>query len=138
VGYIPLAPGSWGSLLTFILVWILVPENFYLLGGIALIIFLISIWSAGGAEKLFGKDNRKIIIDECSGMLVSFLFLPKVFFLYILAYVIFRILDVVKPPPIRRFEEIKGGLGITLDDVVAGIYTNLILQILILLRILRT
>jgi phosphatidylglycerophosphatase A len=64
--------------------------------------------------------------------------LPKEFFLYILAYVIFRILDVVKPPPIKKLEEIKGGLGITLDDVVAGIYTNLILQVLILLRILGT
>ena len=138
VGYIPLAPGSWGSLLTFILVWFLLPDNFYLLGGAALIVFFVSIWSADGAEKVFGKDNRKIVIDECTGMLVSFLFLPKEFFLYILAYVIFRILDVVKPPPIKKLEEIKGGLGITLDDVVAGIYTNLILQVLILLRILGT
>ncbi len=135
VGYISLAPGSWGSLLTFILVWFFLPENFYLLGGVALIVFFISIWSADGAERVFGKDNRKIVIDECSGMLVSFLFLPKRFFLYILAYVIFRILDVAKPPPIRRLEGIKGGLGITLDDIVAGIYTNLILQVLILSRI---
>src|SRR4030042_5838681 len=85
VGYIPLAPGSWGSLLTFILVWFLLPDNFYLLGGVALIVFFMSIWSADGAEKIFGKDNRKIVIDECTGMLVSFLFLPKEFFLYILA-----------------------------------------------------
>ncbi len=112
------------------------PENFYLLGGITLIIFFISLWSATGAEKFFGKDNRKIIIDESCGMLISFLFLPKRLFLYILAFVIFRFLDIIKPPPVRMCEELKGGLGITLDDVVSGIYANLILQALILLRIL--
>ena len=123
--------------MTFILVWFLLPDNFYLLGGFTLIVFLVSIWSSAGAEKLFGKDNRKIVIDECSGMLVSFLFLPKKFFLYILAYVIFRVMDIVKPFPIRRFEKMKGGLGITLDDTAAGIYTNLVLQILIYSGILR-
>ena len=133
MGYIPLAPGSWGSLLTLVLTWFLVPENFFLLGGVTTIVFFVSVWSATGAEKLLGRDNRKIVMDECCGMLFSFLLLPKKIFLYILAYVIFRFLDVIKPPPIRRLEEVKGGLGITLDDIVAGIYTNFILQILIFL-----
>jgi len=130
-------PGTCGSLLTFILVWIFLPQRFCLLGGITLLVFLISLWSGTGAEKVFGKDNRKIVIDEGCGMLVSFLFLPKRFFLYILAFVIFRALDIIKPPPARDCEKLEGGLGITLDDVVVGIYTNLIMQILILLRVLQ-
>ena len=133
MGYIPLAPGSWGSLLTLVLVWFFLPESFYFSGGITLVVFFVSVWSATGAEKLLGRDNRKIVLDECCGMLFSFLFLPKKIFLYILAYVIFRIVDVIKPPPIRRLERIKGGLGITLDDLLAGIYTNLALQILLFL-----
>lgn len=136
MGYLPLAPGSWGSILTFILVWFFVPENYYILFVITLIIFFISLWSATGAEKILGKDDRKIIIDESCGMLISFLFLPKRLFLYILAFVVFRFLDIIKPPPVRMCEKLKGGLGITLDDVVSGIYANLILQALILLRIL--
>lgn len=99
-------------------------------------VFLVSLWSGTGAEKVFGKDNRKIVIDEGCGMLVSFLFLPKRFFLYILAFVIFRALDIIKPPPAKGCEKLEGGLGITLDDVVAGIYTNLIMQVLISLKVL--
>jgi len=130
-------PGTCGSLLTFILVWLFVPQGFYLLGGIAILVFLVSLWSATGAERVFGKDNRKIVIDEGCGMLISFLFLPKRFFLYILAFVIFRGLDIIKPPPAKDCEKLEGGLGVTLDDVVAGIYTNLIMQILIYLRVLQ-
>lgn len=113
------------------------PQSFYLLSGIAILVFFVSLWSGTGAERVFGKDNRKIVIDEGCGMLVSFLFLPKRFFLYILAFVIFRALDIIKPPPARDCEKLDGGLGITLDDVVAGIYTNLIMQILIWLRVLQ-
>jgi phosphatidylglycerophosphatase A len=119
-----------------VLVWFFIPQNFYLLGGITLLVFFVSLWSATGAEKVFGKDSRKIVIDEGCGMLVSFLFLPKRFFLYILAFVIFRALDIIKPPPARYCEKLEGGLGITLDDVVAGIYTNLIMQVLIALKVL--
>lgn len=129
-------PGTCGSLLTFILVWLFVPQSFYLLGGIAILVFFVSLWSGTGAEKVFGKDNRKIVIDEGCGMLVSFLFLPKSFFLYILAFVIFRALDIIKPPPAKECEKLDGGLGITLDDMVAGIYTNLIMQVLIILKVL--
>ena len=132
-----MVPGTCGSLLTFILVWLFVPQGFYLLGGIAILVFLVSLWSATGAERVFGKDNRKIVIDEGCGMLISFLFLPKRFFLYILAFVIFRGLDIIKPPPAKDCEKLEGGLGVTLDDVVAGIYTNLIMQILIYLRVLQ-
>ncbi len=92
-------------------------------------VFFVSLWSATGAEKIFGRDNRRIVIDEGCGMLVSILFLPKRPFLYILAFVIFRALDVFKPPPAKSMERLAGGLGVTLDDVVAGIYTNVIMQL---------
>lgn len=111
------------------LVWFFIPQTFYLLGGLTLLVFFVSLWSATGAEKIFGRDNRRIVIDEGCGMLVSILFLPKRPFLYILAFVIFRALDVFKPPPAKSMERLAGGLGVTLDDVVAGIYTNVIMQL---------
>ncbi len=123
--------------MTIILVWFFIPENFYLLGGITLIVFIISLWSATEVERFFGEDDRRIVIDESCGMLISFLFLPKRPFLYILAFVIFRLLDIVKPPPANACQKLKGGLGVTLDDVVAGIYTNIIMHVLIYLRILK-
>ncbi len=98
--------------------------------------FFAALWSATGAEKVWGKDSRKIVIDEGCGLLVTLLFLPKRLFLYILAFVIFRFLDIVKPPPARDCEKLEGGLGVTLDDVVAGIYANIILQVLVFFRIL--
>ncbi|HEX9912864.1 MAG TPA: phosphatidylglycerophosphatase A [candidate division Zixibacteria bacterium] len=136
-GYLPPFPGTWGSLLTLILVWFFISENFYLLGGITLIVFIISLWSATEVERFFGEDDRRIVIDESCGMLISFLFLPKRPFLYILAFVIFRLLDIIKPPPANACQKLKGGLGVTLDDVVAGIYTNIIMHVLIYARILK-
>jgi phosphatidylglycerophosphatase A len=102
------------------------------------LIFFLSLWSGTKAEEIFGeKDDRRIVIDESCGMLISLLFLPKRTFLYILAFVIFRLLDIVKPPPADACQRIKGGLGVTLDDVVAGIYTNIIMHVLIYSRILK-
>jgi phosphatidylglycerophosphatase A len=130
---LPLFPGTWGSILTFILVWFIIPDNFYILGGMAILIFFLSLWSGTKAEEIFGKkDDKRIVIDESCGMLISFLFLPKRPFLYILAFVIFRLLDIVKPPPANACQKLNGGLGVTLDDVVAGIYTNIIMHITML------
>ena len=81
------------------------------------------------AEKTLGKDSGHIVIDEVCGYLISVLFLPKTTGYLIAAFVLFRIFDIFKPPPIRKIERsISGGAGIMLDDVLAGIYTNICLQ----------
>jgi len=127
-GYLPLAPGSWGSFLTLILVWFFIPGNYTFL--LIIILFIISLLVVNKAEELYGPDARKINIDESLGMMISLLFLQKKLLFYLLAFILFRGLDTLKPPPIRSLEKLKGKWGVITDDVVAGIYTNLILQII--------
>ena len=134
-GYSPIAPGTCGSLFTVLLAWFLIPENHFLLLIITLIWLIIAFFIAREAEKLFGHDAGKINIDESVGMLISLLWVPKKFILYGVAFLLFRLYDIIKPPPIRGLEKIKG-YGVTLDDIVAGLYANLTLQILLALKVL--
>jgi phosphatidylglycerophosphatase A len=80
-------------------------------------------------EIFYGHDPSTVTIDEVLGMWVSLLFLPKTLLLAVGAFIIFRLLDIVKPWPARFFDRKQGGWNIMLDDVVAGIYTNLVLQL---------
>ena len=133
-GYSPLAPGTCGSLVTLILVWFLIPDNNWLLLIVTLIWLFFSIFVAKEAEELFGHDAGKINIDESAGMLISLVWIPKKFILYGVAFLLFRLYDIIKPPPIKGLEKIKG-FGVTLDDLVAGFYANVTLQILLILKL---
>ena len=133
-GYSPIAPGTCGSLVTVFLAWFLIPEGNLFLIIITLIWLFISLFIGREAEKLFGHDAGKINIDESAGMLLSLICVPKKFILYGVAFFLFRLYDIIKPPPIRGLEKIEG-YGVTLDDLVAGLYTNLTLQILLALKV---
>jgi phosphatidylglycerophosphatase A len=86
---------------------------------------------AGEAEKIYKrKDASMIVIDEATGMLLSLFCVPFSMFAVILGFFLFRIFDILKPPPARRMEKLTGSLGIMFDDIIAAIYTNLILQII--------
>ncbi len=129
IGYIPYAPGTCGSLAAFIVVWVFKPDNLWL------VILLISCFTAGVIsaylveKELEQKDSPKIVIDEFVGYIVSIAFLPLTFGYLISAFVLFRFFDILKPIPIRNIEKhFHGGLAIMLDDVAAGIITNIILQ----------
>lgn len=129
VGYIPYAPGTCGSFIALVLVWILKPDNFLML--ILLIsLFIMGTISSHFAEKELGqKDSSKIIIDEFVGYLASIAFLPITFGYLISAFFLFRFLDILKPIPIKNIEKhFRGGIGIMLDDIAAGVITNFILQ----------
>jgi phosphatidylglycerophosphatase A len=80
-----------------------------------------------GSDK--GNDPGIIVIDEIIGMLIALLFIPKTTFFLITAFILFRIFDIAKPYPARTMEKLHGGWGIVLDDVVAGIYANIVIQI---------
>jgi phosphatidylglycerophosphatase A len=98
-------------------------------------VLAVGVWSAGEMEAMWGKDSYRIVIDEVAGMSFSLLFIP-VKWPYILAgLALFRFFDIVKPLYIRRTEAWKGGWGVMMDDVVAGIYSNLVLQGLVLLKL---
>ncbi len=129
IGYLPYAPGTFGSALGFVLVLFTMPDDGRLFM-IFLCLLVLGTVSAHNAEKFFGKDSGRIVIDELCGYFLSVLLVPKTFGYLFGAFLLFRVFDIVKPPPIRRAEEtVPGGAGIMLDDLLAGIYTNLCLQI---------
>jgi phosphatidylglycerophosphatase A len=130
-GYSPIAPGTCGSLIALVIIWFLIPAFFYILIPISLGLILISVWSATRAEEFFGKDGSPIVIDEVAGMAISLIFVSKDLKLFGLAFLLFRFFDIVKLPPGRAMERIKGGWGVTLDDVAAGIYANISLHLII-------
>jgi len=129
IGYLPVAPGSLGSFAALFLYYFI--KNSPLMMGIAIFVCLIlGFLTAGRAEKLFGgRDAGEIIIDEFTGMLISLFLLPVSMGYIVAAFLIFRFLDIVKPGPINKAQELEGSLGIMADDLLAGVYANLILQI---------
>jgi phosphatidylglycerophosphatase A len=129
-GYFPLAPGTFASLITLLIIWFFIPSFFHILLFVSIGLFLISVWSATKGEEIFGKDGHQIVIDEACGMAISLLFVPKEIKGYVLAFFLFRIFDIIKPSPARSAEKLRGGWGVTLDDVVAGIYANLTLHMI--------
>jgi phosphatidylglycerophosphatase A len=132
VGYTPLCPGTAASLVA-VLVFILIPNPVYFLS-FTLISVVVSYLLSGKAEKIFKeKDCKKIVIDDFSGMLITFLFIPYNIKYIVCGFFLFRMLDMLKVPPADRIEKFGGSKGIVGDDVVAGIYANLILQVVRLL-----
>jgi len=132
VGYSPIAPGTLGTLITIPLYYFLsaIRSPLY---EITLIAFIfLSVWISENAEIFFGKrDDPRIVIDEMMGFLITMSWVPKTVRFIILGFFLFRFFDILKPFPIRRLEKrLKGGFGVVLDDVLAGVYANIILQII--------
>jgi phosphatidylglycerophosphatase A len=132
VGYVPFAPGTCGTLAACLLVWLCRPSVMWQLALLAAAL-IIGVVTSGITEKALGeKDSKHIVIDEFAGYLCSIIFLPLTPFYMAAAFILFRIFDIVKPPPVCYMEKIGGGWGIMLDDVVAGAITNIILQVVFL------
>jgi phosphatidylglycerophosphatase A len=111
-------------------------ENIYVLVPACLLVLWLGIRASAAMERVYGHDPAEVTIDEVLGMWVSLLFLPKSIPIAGFAFFLFRLLDIVKPFPARRFDNRKGGVGIMFDDVISGIYTNIVLQILLAFQIL--
>jgi phosphatidylglycerophosphatase A len=156
VGYLPLAPGTWGSLLAvgfYVLVRFglsryptdttpLVGPYGFLLGELVVItaISLVGIWAASRTERVLKiKDPGKVVIDEVAGQLIALLPVPLSRIgpgpvLVVIAFILFRFFDIVKPYPARKMESLHGGLGIMADDLVAGVYAAIIVSLIVALR----
>jgi phosphatidylglycerophosphatase A len=131
IGYLPLAPGTFGTILAFLTIIILNPSvYFHIL--IVLTIIPIGIISSHHAEILLQeKDSRHIIIDEFCGYFFSLILIPVTASSAFIAFFLFRFFDILKPFPIRTIESsLSGGIGIMADDIMAAVYTNIILHIL--------
>jgi phosphatidylglycerophosphatase A len=129
-GRSPFAPGTAGTVVG-VLLYLLVKglgTAWYVAAAMAVII--IGVWTAGRAEILLGKkDAQSIVIDEIAGYLVSMVLVPSGWMYVVAAFILFRVFDVIKPWPLKRLQDLHGGLGVMLDDIGAGVYTNIALQI---------
>jgi phosphatidylglycerophosphatase A len=134
-GFLPKAPGTWGSLvglaLFFLLHTLSLPVYLAVIAGL----FAVGSLAAGEAEKILDKrDPGVVVIDEIVGMLIAMIAVPMTPLTLALGFILFRIFDIAKPFPVNFFDQrFHGGLGIMLDDVVAGIYSLIILQFMLFL-----
>ena len=133
VGYAPLVPGTFGSMLGVALYALLAASGGWPLALSGLVaVTVLGFWSADAAERQLGRrDPGQIVIDEVSGQMVSLIFLPLNFGLLVAGFFLFRLFDILKPFPVRRLEALPGGSGIMADDLMAGLYANLVLQALV-------
>lgn len=124
-GYSPTFPGTTGTLPALALAWFWIGQDNSAMIITTILMTGLSVWLATEAEALFGHDAKKIVIDEWAGMFIALLFLPYNWKCYLLAFVAFRIFDVIKILGAAQAEKLPRGWGVTADDVVAGIQANL-------------
>ena len=131
VGYVPFAPGTFGSAVGLLAWWLLGPSA--VVQGIAIIgLFAAGVWSGGVCEGHFRRtDPRHVVIDEVMGMLITLFLNPVGWVGAIGAFLLFRIADVIKPFPADRLERLHGGVGVMADDGMAAVYANLALRVCI-------
>jgi phosphatidylglycerophosphatase A len=126
LGYAPFAPGSVTSLPVALLVWAWAPPRSWLLG-VTAVVTAVGIWAAGREEARAAEhDPSSIVVDEVAGMLVAMLAAPPGLGWTLLFFVLFRVMDVWKPFPIHRLQDLPGGWGIVVDDLLAGVYAGLL------------
>ncbi len=134
IGRVPRLPGTVASVVGAGLAWWLSPNPAVQIAG-CLAVTALGFWSAGPAARAMAvKDPPAVVIDEVAGMMLTLLFLPAKGWIYLAGFLLFRLLDIWKPGPIRRMEQLPGSLGIMLDDLAAGLAANLLLRLVILLR----
>lgn len=136
-GYAPLAPGTVGALFGVLIVylWQYLDPGLTMYGWplvvLTIITFFVGVYCTDQLESEWGKDPSKVVIDEAIGVWISIFFVPVSLYALIAGFVLFRIFDIWKPLGIRKFEQIKGGWGVMLDDVAAGVYANIVLQVIV-------
>lgn len=94
------------------------------------------VWAGNMVEPLWGKDHQRVVIDEVAGMCISLLLIPVNLKYTLCALILFRFFDITKPLLIRRLEKLPGGWGVMADDVLAGIYANILLHIIVIFKLL--
>lgn len=98
---------------------------------------LIGVYVGNKVEPYWGKDSYRVVIDEVAGMWISVLFVPANLWYLLIGLVLFRFFDIVKPLGVRKMEAFPGGWGVMLDDILAGIYANIVLQVIVYTHIIK-
>jgi phosphatidylglycerophosphatase A len=131
-GFFPFASGTFASLVALIVFLFPSFHVWYNLLVLILIFYWVGVYTAEKIERLVGQDPSIVVIDEFVGMWLSLIFLPISVITLVLAFILFRVFDILKPFPANYFNNKSGGNAIMLDDVIAGIYANLVLQLFVL------
>ena len=137
IGYTPKGGGTIAALVCCIVwyfAWTGGNEHFWEQALVTVIVLVIGIWSAGKMEAKWGKDSYRIVIDEVAGMCLSLLFIPVRWQYIAIGLLLFRFFDIAKPLYIRKMEQLNGGWGVMMDDLLAGLYSNLALQVIVLFK----
>lgn len=135
VGYLKYVPGTFGSLIGFLLWMLFVPNRYIFQIFLLIVVFVISVLFSSIAEAIYNKkDDQRIVIDEVVGSWFSIAFLPKALIILFFGFLLFRIFDIRKPLFIKKLQKLKGGFGVTLDDITAGIFVNIILQVIMVIK----
>lgn len=132
-GYSPIMPGTAGTLWGIVIAYFEASRSLYTQALIIALVFASSVFFAGEAAEIFGgEDPKNVVCDEVCGFLVSIFLINFTFLNVILVFLLFRFFDILKPYPVGLIDrKIKGGLGIVLDDVAAGIYANICAHIIL-------
>ncbi|MBI4227114.1 MAG: phosphatidylglycerophosphatase A [Candidatus Omnitrophica bacterium] len=128
VGYLPRLPGTAGTLVGTALAVLgeSVPAAQW---GMLAAVILLGLWAIPAAQRRFGRgDPHEVVVDEVAGALVTFLGVPLTPAALVIGFVAFRLLDIIKPPPIRQLERLPGAWGVLADDLAAGLLANLLLR----------
>jgi phosphatidylglycerophosphatase A len=127
-GYSPVAPGTVGSLVTAVAIWLL-PFTPLRIAVTLAVVTLLGIWSGSRVERVLGrKDPGLIVIDEVAGMLLSVILLPRSIPVLVTAFLLFRLFDIWKPFPARESQALSGGMGVMVDDLIAGLYALILVM----------
>ncbi len=133
-GYVPFASGTFGSVAGLIIYYIPGFEKPIILIPAIIIFTILGIFIGNKFELSYGKDPAECTIDEVVGMWISLILLPKKFYISVFAFVVWRIFDIIKPAPARQAERLNGGLGIMMDDVIAGLYSAILVNIILIIK----
>jgi phosphatidylglycerophosphatase A len=130
IGFIPGAPGSYATAVSAVVYWYFLPENALWYSLILAAGLVLSIIISSRAEEVFGvKDDQRIVIDEIVGFWFAAAFLPKSIWITVACIVLFRIFDVKKFYIIRKLQNLPGGYGVVMDDVAAGVVSNVLVRL---------
>jgi len=139
-GYAPFAPGTFGTLPAVALapaLAALLPSRPVVYVAVVLAAIAIAVWAADRVAHVDGiKDPQIVVVDEIVGYFIAMAFLPATITTLLAAFVLFRLFDIVKPPPARQAEALPGGIGVVADDLVAGLFANLVLRLAVMCGLL--